>query len=131
MEPGLSESLARELAEYNVQVLVVEPGAFRTNFLGAYKTTAASSLENYTAAKAVLDKFAEWQGSHSQPGDPAKAAARIVETVSGTGMAGHLKGKVMRLPLGPDCISRFDAKVKSLGDNLDVVRAVAMSTNIE
>ena len=129
MKIGLSESLARELAEHNIQVLIVEPGAFRTNFLGAYKTTAASSVENYSAAKSVLDKFVEWNGS--QPGDPTKAASRIVEAVAGTGMAGNLKGKVLRLPLGPDCVSRVEAKIKSLSDDLDAVREVAMSTDIE
>jgi NAD(P)-dependent dehydrogenase (short-subunit alcohol dehydrogenase family) len=30
---GLSESLAREVSEFGMRVLVVEPGAFRTRFL--------------------------------------------------------------------------------------------------
>ena len=30
-----------------------------------------------------------------QPGDPGKAAARIFEAVSGQGVVGHLKGKII------------------------------------
>jgi NAD(P)-dependent dehydrogenase (short-subunit alcohol dehydrogenase family) len=31
---GLSESLAKEVSPFGIKVLIVEPGAFRTNFLG-------------------------------------------------------------------------------------------------
>lgn len=117
------------MKEHNVQVLIVEPGAFRTNFLGAFKTTAKSSLEHYQLSKSVLDRFAAVEGK--QPGDPAKAAARVVETISGSGMAGGLLGKVLRLPLGPDCVGRYEAKVKSMGDDLEAAREVAMSTDIQ
>ena len=131
MTQGLSESLSRELAEHNVQVLLVEPGAFRTNFLSGSKNMAASGAENYSVVKTVMDKFADWEATNGQPGDPKKAADRIVEAVVGTGMAGKLKGQVLRLPLGPDCLDRFEAKIKSLNADLDAVREVAMSTNLE
>ena len=64
-----------------------------------------------------------------QPGDPAKAAARIFEAVSGQGMAGHLKGKVLRMPLGDDCVERFEVKIKSMGEDLENVTEVAGSTS--
>src|SRR5271166_1033391 len=32
---GLSESLAKEVAPFNIRVMIVEPGGFRTNFSGA------------------------------------------------------------------------------------------------
>ena len=117
------------MAEHNVQVLIVEPGAFRTKFLAAFKTPAKSSVEHYSAAKGVLDKFEEWEGK--QPGDAVKAAARIVEAVSGKGMAGKLKGKVQRLPLGHDAVARVEAKIKALSTDLDATREAAMSTNID
>ena len=86
-------------------------------------------MDRYSAVKAVLDRFGEYQGH--QPGDPTKAAARVVEAVAGKEMAGKLKGKVLRMPLGPDCVKRFENKVKSMGDDLEAVRQVAISTNIE
>ena len=97
--------------------------------MGAYKTTHASTAEKFPAAKATLDKFVPFEGK--QPGDPVKAASRIVEVISGKRMAGNLKGKVIRLPLGPDCVGRFEAKIKSLSNDLEAVREAAMSTNIE
>lgn len=104
-----------ELEPYNVRVLIIEPGAFRTNFLGAYKLTAASSLEHYPATNAAIEKFKGWQGS--QPGDAEKAAARIVEAISGKGLAGGVlkdaQGKAVRLPLGPDCVKRYEAMWRS------------------
>ncbi|KXT10154.1 hypothetical protein AC579_9743 [Pseudocercospora musae] len=126
---GMSESLAREVAEYNIQVLIVEPGAFRTNFLGAFITNSKKTLDAYPAAKGTLDRFDEVNGK--QPGDPVKGAEAIVQVAAGTGKAGHLKGKVQRLPLGPDCYKRFEEKGKKLKHDWEAVREVALSTDVD
>jgi hypothetical protein len=115
------------LEEYNIQVLVVEPGALRTNFWSAFKTTERSTIENYTAVKTVMNHFSDW--GEGPPGDATKCASRIVEAVSGTGVAGQLKGKVLRLPLGSDCVERMEAKIKSLSEDLEATREVAISAN--
>lgn len=110
-------------------MLLVEPGQFRTSFLSAFKTPSTkSSLEHYDNTKKVFEHFQEIDGK--QRGDASKAATRIVETVAGTGMAGNLKGKVLRLPLGPDCVERYESKVKSMSDDLEAARKVAMSTDV-
>lgn len=121
---GLSEALAKELAEYNVEVLLVEPGAFRTNFLGAFKKNNEANLDNYTTAKTAMHIFSTFSGK--QKGDPAKAAARIVEVVDGP-----LRGQILRLPLGPDCLARYEAKVATLSADLEKVREIAASTSID
>ena len=87
-----------------------------------------SNMEHYSATKKVFEHFQEIGGK--QPGDATKAAARIVEAVTGTGLAGSLKGKVLKLPLGPDCLKRYDDKVKSMSHDLEATREVAMSTDI-
>ena len=76
-----------------------------------------------------MEKFEAVEGK--QPGDPTKAAGRIVEAVSGTGMAGSVKGKALRMPLGPDCVGRYEQKVKRMGDDLETVRQAAMSTDFD
>lgn len=124
---GLSESLARETAPFNVNVLIVEPGAFRTNFLSAIAVPNKPHTEDYKTVKAVFDKFETMAGQ--QKGDPTKAAARIYEAVSGQGMAGGLKGKVLRMPLGEDCMERFEVKIKNMSEDLKAVREAALSTN--
>ena len=124
---ALSESLARESASFNVSVLIVEPGAFRTNFLSAFVPSKIQG-QLYPVVQAVFDKFSSMAGK--QPGDPSKAAARIVEVVTGEGMAGHLKGKVLRMPLGDDCVERFEVKFKAMSEDLEKVKATAKSTNL-
>ncbi|KAG8528350.1 uncharacterized protein KY384_007268 [Bacidia gigantensis] len=142
---GLSESLARETAPHNTRVLLVEPGAFRTNFLSAY--VLPKTLGNkYAPVNGVLEKFKGAKGM--QPGDPAKAAARIVEAVRGTGMvegwgkkgSGDGKamgvgavgvGQVLRLPLGKDSVERYEVKIEALKGDLEMVREAAVSTDYD
>ena len=124
---GLSESLARESASSNVSVLIIEPGGFRTNFLSAF-VSARDQGHHYPAVEAALDKFSDFAGN--QPGDPKKAADRIVEVVTGKGMAGRLKGNVLRIPLGKDCVERFEAKVRTMSEDLEKAREIAGSTDL-
>ncbi|KAL2038490.1 hypothetical protein N7G274_008829 [Stereocaulon virgatum] len=73
-----------------------------------------------------LQEFASVNGQ--QPGSPSKAVARIIEAVVGTEMAGHLKGKVLRMPLGDDSVKWYEEKAKSMEGDLEAVREVAGST---
>ena len=77
--------------------------------------------------RSTLDHFNDW--GVGPPGDAAKCASRTVETVSGQGMAGHLNGTVLRLPLGSDCVERIEAKIKSLSNDLEALREAAKSVD--
>jgi len=127
---GLSEGLSHELAPFNIRVLIVEPGGFRTNFLGAYQEPAAGVTKDYegTPLTATLTYFREYNGK--QPGDPTKAAQRIVEVIDGTGMAAG-QPQLLRLPLGKDCLQRANRKVESLASNLKTMEAIASSTDFD
>jgi hypothetical protein len=126
----MSESLAGELQPFGIRVLIAEPGIFRTNFLSAFITPEAGMTEDYagTPIEEMLHAFRANNGN--QQGDPVKAAARILEVVSGTGM-GIGKENLLRLPLGPDCYDRFQAKCDSLQENLLQMKEIAYSTNID
>lgn len=128
---GLSESLARELAPFNISVLVVEPGAFRTNFLAAVQVNEGGLSDPYKGGPvdAALNVFKTSQGK--QKGDPEKAVARIFEVVTGEGVAGGLKGKILRLPLGPDCVQRMQSKLDKASADLEAARPFALGTNYE
>ncbi|KAJ9157949.1 Oxidoreductase yusz [Pleurostoma richardsiae] len=117
---GLSESLAREVGEFGVSILIVEPGAFRTKFLNAMEPSDGRMSETYhgdTEVGRVMKKFEEMTGK--QPGDPDKAVDRIFEVVAGEGPAGHLKGKLLRLPLGDDALQRIKTKVERVEKDLE------------
>jgi NAD(P)-dependent dehydrogenase (short-subunit alcohol dehydrogenase family) len=128
---GLSESLARELAPLGIAVLLVEPGSFRTNFWRAVQLNETGLSEPYRDGPVgdVLNRFGSVVGQ--QRGDPEKAAARIFEVVAGEGEAGQLKGRILRLPLGPDCVQRLEKKLKSVSSDLEAARKVAMSTDFD
>ncbi|KAL4882726.1 hypothetical protein BJY04DRAFT_39050 [Aspergillus karnatakaensis] len=127
---GLSEALSKEVAPFGIDVLIVEPGAFRTNFLSAVQKTETPLSEPYRdgIVDVVLKKFEAAQGK--QRGDPAKAVRKIFEVITGTGEAGHLKGKVLRLPLGADAVERIETKTKRVLADVEAARAVALSTDI-
>ena len=124
---GLSETLARETAPFGIHVLIVEPGVFRTNFLSATALPDKPHTEDYQNVKASIDRFSMLAGHQS--GDPTKAAERIVEAVTGQGLAGHLKGQVLRMLLGEDCVERFETKIESMGQDLEKGREIAGTTN--
>ena len=78
--------------------------------------------------KETLEHFNDF-GPDGPPGDASKCASRIVEAVSGKGLAGSLKGKVLRLPLGSDCVGRLEAKIASLSRDLEASREVGRSAD--
>ncbi|RDW88167.1 hypothetical protein BP6252_00199 [Coleophoma cylindrospora] len=125
---GASESLAREVSKFNIRVLLVEPGAFRTNFLSAYDTPKVGISEPYKegAVADVMNAFKNMNGS--QKGNTEEGVARIFEVVTRTGQAADL-GEILRLPLGSDCVARIEKKIDTLQGDLDKTRSIALSTD--
>lgn len=128
---GLSEVLAKEMKEFGISVLIVEPGAFRTNFLNASAINDIPIDIGYegTVVEDMAKKFESADGK--QPGDPQKAVNIIFEVSTGEGAAGHLKGKVLRLPLGKDAFIRTQGKLDSVQNDLNSCREVGTSTDID
>ncbi|KAI0114768.1 NAD(P)-binding protein [Daldinia grandis] len=127
---GLSESLAREVADWGIDVLIVEPGAFRTNFLKALVANekGVPEHEKDMPVGKTMQRFHEV--AETQRGDPDKLADRVFEVVTGEGEGGALKGKILRLPLGKDCLTRFDAKIAKLKSDVEASRAIAETTDL-
>lgn len=123
---GLSEGLAKEEAESGISVLIVELGAFRTNFLNAFVSVEKGVGES-AALGASMDRWSAMAGK--QPGDPRKGAEVIFQVVTGEGAAGRLKGEVLRLPLGKDAVARIEAKAERVKLDVATARDVACSTD--
>lgn len=128
---GLTESLSKEVKEFGINVFIVEPGAFRTNFLEASVKSNISVEKAYqgTLLEQTYTKFVNSAGK--QRGDPNKAVDIIYEVATGEGKAGHLKGKILRLPLGEDCFTRLGTKLQSLHHDVDATREIGTTTDIE
>jgi NAD(P)-dependent dehydrogenase (short-subunit alcohol dehydrogenase family) len=75
---GFCESVAQEVAKFNIKVTIVEPGGARTEFrYGSAKV--ANLTPEYDHVHGFLNMLDASKGL--APGDPAKMAARIIESV--------------------------------------------------
>ncbi|MET8767226.1 oxidoreductase [Streptomyces sp. NPDC004658] len=119
---AVTESLAAELAGSGVSAHVVEPGAFRTDFLdgSSIRTTAAEPLTAYEAT-VHAGQPAFLAASGAQPGDPAKAARAILALAA-------TDEPPLRLQLGADSVRRVEAKLELVGRELDTWRELSLST---
>ncbi|KAH8885952.1 putative short chain oxidoreductase/dehydrogenase [Thozetella sp. PMI_491] len=123
---GISESLAAEYAEFGIRVILVEPGMFRTAFLGD-KTGVSRPMSAFyegTATEKMLQFLDNSDGK--QPGDPVKAAEQICDFATEQGLAKGL-GKYLRLPLGNSAIKGALGKAEGLRDNFEAVAHIARS----
>ena len=75
---GFCEAVAQEVAKFNIKVTIVEPGGARTEFrYGSAKV--ANLMPEYDHVHGFLNMLDPSKGL--APGDPAKMAARIIESV--------------------------------------------------
>ena len=77
---GVSESLAAELKPLGIRVTIVQPGPFRTDFIGRSLERAESHLADYDRSSGKFLRFLETMDG-KQPGDPIKAATAIIAAV--------------------------------------------------
>lgn len=77
-----------------------------------------------TVVEQVRDRFAAMPGT--QVGDPVKAATRIFEMVTATGLVGEM-GERVRLPLGTDVLERVLPRLEQLRGEFEGLRQVAES----
>ncbi|HET6259110.1 oxidoreductase [Pseudonocardia sp.] len=118
---GASEALAGEVAPFGIHVLIVEPGPFRTDFLGR-SLEMATPIADYQGgpAGALRARFATQHGL--QPGDPVLA----IETIIGVVRAGSAP---LRLPLGHAAVQRIREKLQRQLDDLEAYADLSMSTD--
>lgn len=79
-QEGISGALHGELAPLGISVMVVEPGAFRTDFAGRSLTQSATVIGDYADTAGRRRKENDTMHG-TQPGDPEKAAAAIIAAV--------------------------------------------------
>ena len=107
---GLSEALAQEVKPLGISVTIVEPGPFRTKFLGKAGGEAKRRIPEYDQTSGKMRAyFTEQDGK--QPGDPQKAVEAIVKAV-------EAENSPLHLLLGASTIPRVKAKIEALEKEL-------------
>jgi NAD(P)-dependent dehydrogenase (short-subunit alcohol dehydrogenase family) len=102
---GLSEALAAELAPLGIRVTVIEPGPFRTDFLGRSGVIAETRISDYDNTAGNMRKyFSENDGK--QRGDPLRAVQAMIQVVESPNPPLHLL-------LGVSALQRMRAKLDS------------------
>lgn len=125
----MGETLAVELAPFNIRVLVVEPGAFRTENIYSNKfDTWTNPIPDYDETRAeTLARFEAIPGK--QPGDPMKAMKFVVDVVRGEGVAAGREWPSY-LVLGEDAERDVRNKCMMMLKHLDEWKDVIRDVNI-
>ena len=118
---GLSEALAQELAPLGLHVIIVEPGPFRTEFLGRSIKTAKHEIAAYAETSGKLRQYRD-SNNGKQAGDPEKAAAVILKAVDADMPPLHL-------PLGPIAYSIAEKKFAAFKNDMEAWRETAIATD--
>ena len=119
---GFSEALAEEVSEFGIHLTLLEPGAFRTDFLDSRMlklgTRALSDYDAFrTHALAVFEAR-----HHQQIGDPDRLGQAVIE------LAG-LPEPPLRFIAGSDAVNIVEAKLARVGTELERWRSLSLSTD--
>ena len=101
---GFTESLRQELVQFNIDVILIEPGAIRSNFIDNSKNAKNYNPENSpysNTIQKVFESFESIMGNSSHPEDVAETILKAVNTTPPD----------MRYPVGKD--AEFALKVRA------------------
>jgi len=120
---GLSEALAAELAPLDIGVTIVEPGPFRTDFLGGSLVKTANKMADYEAT-AGKTRASAAERNRKQQGDPALAADAIVQAVTSPNPPLHLV-------LGKFAYDRMTQKLEDFRKEMENWRELGLNTDFK
>jgi len=100
---GLTEALAAEVAPLGIHVTAIEPGPFRTDFLGRSGVEAANRIADYDATAGNARRYMSDQDG-KQAGDPLRAVRAMIAVVESP-------NPPLRLLLGASALKRLREKL--------------------
>jgi NAD(P)-dependent dehydrogenase (short-subunit alcohol dehydrogenase family) len=102
---GLTESLRHELADFNINIILVEPGAIRSNFVDNIKTIKGFDSNKSPYAKTVQQMFQGLESFFANSSQPVDVAQVILNAVNSP-------SPELRYPVGKDAESIFKARTE-------------------
>ena len=119
---GFVESVAQEVAPFNIGMTLVEPGGARTEFrYGSAQVAQLMPEYNGNPAHAFLSMLDPENGL--APGDPVKMAERIIESVD-------LEPAPLRMVLGTAALTNTIATLEKRLENFKTQTELAASTDV-
>jgi NAD(P)-dependent dehydrogenase (short-subunit alcohol dehydrogenase family) len=118
---GISDTLSKELAPFNVFVTAVAPGSFRTNWAGSSMTRSPRSIADYDATFDPIRRKRE-EVSGKQLGDPQKAAQAMLQLIDSPNPPAHLL-------LGSDALGLVRSKLEQMLKDIEQWEALTRSTD--
>lgn len=118
---GISETLSKELAPFNIHVTAVAPGSFRTDWAGRSMVRSARSIADYDALFDPIRQARE-EKSGKQLGDPLKAASAMLEVIESSNPPAHLL-------LGSDALALVRQNIESFSAEIDRWETLTQSTD--
>ncbi|HGM6907399.1 TPA: oxidoreductase [Serratia marcescens] len=118
---GISETLSKELAPFNLHVTAVAPGSFRTDWAGRSMVRSPRRLPDYDALFEPV-RQARQEKSGKQLGDPVKAAHAMLVLIESQTPPTHLL-------LGSDALSLVRQKLEALGKEIEQWEQLTRSTD--
>lgn len=101
---GVSDALRREMEPLGIRVLIVEPGAFRTDFAGRSLQGGQTKIADYEQTAGPRRKEND-QTHGTQPGDPERAARLLIDVLKRDTLP-------VRLLLGSDAVEIVGKEVE-------------------
>ncbi|GAA3788684.1 oxidoreductase [Amycolatopsis tucumanensis] len=117
---GLSEALAQEVAPFGIATIIVEPGPFRTEFLGRSMRVAAAEMPEYAETAGARRRYRA-DNDGLQAGDPRKAVDVILRAVDA-------ERPPLHLPLGERAYALARTKFAAFLESMDEWEPLALKT---
>jgi NAD(P)-dependent dehydrogenase (short-subunit alcohol dehydrogenase family) len=118
---GISDTLSKELAPFNIFVTAVAPGSFRTDWAGRSMQRTPRSISDYDASFDPVRKARE-EKSGRQLGDPQKAARAMLTLIASPAPPAHLL-------LGSDAVALVRDKLQLTAESIEQWQALSCSTD--
>ena len=118
---GISETLALELKPLGIDVLIVEPGPFRTNWAGPSIKRSKTQMEDYAATAGERRKQSAAR-SGKQPGDPVRGARAIIDVAVSD-------NPPLRLLLGKPALESARRKLDSMRGDFDAWESTTVAAD--